>query len=326
MKNTVLITGAAGFIGYHLAKRLLKNNYKVIGYDNMNNYYSVELKEDRVKDLAKYDGFTFIQGSLEDYRRLEKLFITYKPESVINLAAQAGVRFSLENPRAYIDSNIVGFFNVLQCCREFPIEHLIFASSSSVYGNNKEVPYTEDSKLDKPECIYAATKLSDEAMAYSYSKLFGIPTTGLRLFTVYGPFGRPDMAYFSFTKNINENKEIQLFNNGDMFRDYTYIDDVVECIIRLLNKKPDKDDNDAPYKVYNIGNGKPESLGDMVEAIETFLEKKARKKLMPMQKGDVFLTYSNNEQLRKAIDYVPQTSLQEGICKFVLWYKKYYEE
>ena len=323
MKNTVLVTGAAGFIGYHISKRLLQDNYTVIGFDNLNNYYSVELKKDRIKNLKKHEGFTFVKGSLEDYRKLEKVFLDYKPETVINLAAQAGVRYSIENPRAYIDSNIVGFFNILQCCRDFPINHLIYASSSSVYGTNVAVPFTEEDKTDTPISLYAATKKTDELMAYSYSKLYGIKATGLRFFSVYGPFGRPDMAYYKFTEKILKGEEIDVYNNGEMLRDFTYIDDVVECLMRIINIAPNKDENGAYHKIYNVGSGKPTRLMDFIELVEKYLDKKAKINLLPLQDGDMMLTYAKKDELVKIIDSKPMITLEEGMMKFILWYKKY---
>ena len=323
MKNTVLVTGAAGFIGFHISKRLLQENYTVIGFDNLNNYYDVELKKDRIKNLRNHKGFTFVKGSLEDYRKLEKVFLDYKPETVINLAAQAGVRYSIENPRAYIDSNIVGFFNVLQCCRDFPINHLIYASSSSVYGTNVAVPFSENDSTDTPISLYAATKKTDELMAYSYSKLYDIKATGLRFFSVYGPYGRPDMAYYKFIDKIQKGEEIDVYNKGEMLRDFTYIDDVVECMMRLINVIPSKDKNDAYHKVYNVGSGKPVRLMDFIELIEKYLDKKAKVNMLPLQEGDMKLTYANNEELTKLIDYKPSISIEEGMMKFILWYKKY---
>jgi len=289
----------------------------------LNNYYSEELKKDRIKILNTKDGFIFKKASLEDYRTLEETFIEYKPDIVINLAAQAGVRYSIENPRAYIDSNIVGFFNVLQCCREFPISHLLFASSSSVYGDSKDIPFSEEDNSDMPSSLYAATKKSDEVMAYSYSKLYGINMTGLRLFSVYGPYGRPDMAYYKFTDKITKGEALEVYNSGDMYRDFTYIDDVVEVIVRLLNVTPSKDKNNVSYKVYNVGYGSPESVDDVINILEKHLGKRAIRKNLPLQKGDVFITYAQIKELERIIGYKPKVGLEEGLEKFITWYKKY---
>ena len=320
----VLITGVAGFIGYHLAKRLIAENIFVIGIDNMNDYYSVELKKDRLKNIGERDNFLFIEASIENMDVLEDCFKDYKPDIVINLAAQAGVRYSIENPKAYIDSNVIGFFNMLECCRRYPVKHLIFASSSSVYGANKKVPYSTKDKVDTPVSLYAATKKTDELLAYSYSKLYKIKTTGLRFFTVYGPFGRPDMAYFSFTDKIMNDKSIQIFNNGDMYRDFTYIDDIIEGIVRLLDYIPKEDENNAFYKIYNIGNNNPVKLMDFINILEESLGKSARKEYLPMQPGDVYQTYADIEELKRDTGFAPKTKLSDGINKFVEWYKKYY--
>ena len=320
----VLITGVAGFIGYHLAKRLIAENIFVIGIDNMNDYYSVELKKDRLKNIGERDNFLFIEASIENMDVLEDCFKDYKPDIVINLAAQAGVRYSIENPKAYIDSNIIGFFNMLECCRRYPVKHLIFASSSSVYGANKKVPYSTKDKVDTPVSLYAATKKTDELLAYSYSKLYKIKTTGLRFFTVYGPFGRPDMAYFSFTDKIMNDKSIQIFNNGDMYRDFTYIDDIIEGIVRLLDYIPKEDENNAFYKIYNIGNNNPVKLMDFINILEESLGRSAKKEYLPMQLGDVYQTYADIEELKRDTGFAPKTKLSDGINKFVEWYKKYY--
>lgn len=320
----VLITGVAGFIGYHLAKRLIAENIFVIGIDNMNDYYSVELKKDRLKNIGERDNFLFIEASIENMDVLEDCFKDYKPDIVINLAAQAGVRYSIENPKAYIDSNVIGFFNMLECCRRYPVKHLIFASSSSVYGANKKVPYSTKDKVDTPVSLYAATKKTDELLAYSYSKLYKIKTTGLRFFTVYGPFGRPDMAYFSFTDKIMNDKSIQIFNNGDMYRDFTYIDDIIEGIVRLLDYIPKEDENNAFYKIYNIGNNNPVKLMDFINILEESLGKSAKKEYLPMQLGDVYQTYADIEELKRDTGFAPKTKLSDGINKFVEWYKKYY--
>ena len=320
----VLITGVAGFIGYHLAKRLIAENIFVIGIDNMNDYYSVELKKDRLKNIGERDNFLFIEASIENMDVLEDCFKDYKPDIVINLAAQAGVRYSIENPKAYIDYNIIGFFNMLECCRRYPVKHLIFASSSSVYGANKKVPYSTKDKVDTPVSLYAATKKTDELLAYSYSKLYKIKTTGLRFFTVYGPFGRPDMAYFSFTDKIMNDKSIQIFNNGDMYRDFTYIDDIIEGIVRLLDYIPKEDENNAFYKIYNIGNNNPVKLMDFINILEESLGRSAKKEYLPMQLGDVYQTYADIEELKRDTGFAPKTKLSDGINKFVEWYKKYY--
>lgn len=320
----VLITGVAGFIGYHLAKRLIAENIFVIGIDNMNDYYSVELKKDRLKNIGERDNFLFIEASIENMDVLEDCFKNYRPDIVINLAAQAGVRYSIENPKAYIDSNIIGFFNMLECCRRYPVKHLIFASSSSVYGANKKVPYSTKDKVDTPVSLYAATKKTDELLAYSYSKLYKIKTTGLRFFTVYGPFGRPDMAYFSFTDKIMNDKSIQIFNNGDMYRDFTYIDDIIEGIVRLLDYIPKEDENNAFYKIYNIGNNNPVKLMDFINILEESLGRSAKKEYLPMQLGDVYQTYADIEELKRDTGFAPKTKLSDGINKFVEWYKKYY--
>ena len=320
----VLITGVAGFIGYHLAKRLIAENIFVIGIDNMNDYYSVDLKKDRLKNIGERDNFLFIEASIENMDVLEDCFKNYRPDIVINLAAQAGVRYSIENPKAYIDSNIIGFFNMLECCRRYPVKHLIFASSSSVYGANKKVPYSTKDKVDTPVSLYAATKKTDELLAYSYSKLYKIKTTGLRFFTVYGPFGRPDMAYFSFTDKIMNDKSIQIFNNGDMYRDFTYIDDIIEGIVRLLDYIPKEDENNAFYKIYNIGNNNPVKLMDFINILEESLGRSAKKEYLPMQLGDVYQTYADIEELKRDTGFAPKTKLSDGINKFVEWYKKYY--
>lgn len=322
--RTVLITGVAGFIGYHLAKRLIDENIFIIGIDNMNDYYSVELKKDRLKDIGERENFLFIEASIENMDVIEDCFKKYKPDIVINLAAQAGVRYSIENPKAYIDSNIIGFFNILECCRRYPVKHLIFASSSSVYGANKKVPYSTEDKVDTPVSLYAATKKTDELLAYSYSKLYKIKTTGLRFFTVYGPFGRPDMAYFSFTDKIMKDKSIQIYNNGDMYRDFTYIDDIIEGIVRLLDYIPKEDENNAFYKIYNIGNNNSVKLMEFIHILEESLGKSAKKEYLPMQPGDVYQTYADIEELKRDTGFAPKTKLSDGINKFVKWYKKYY--
>lgn len=329
----VLITGSSGFIGYHLSKKLCENNFSVIGIDNHNNYYDGKLKDDRKELLLNFSNFSF---NLLDISKKEDLFNIFEkehPEIVINLAAQAGVRYSIENPDAYVESNLIGFMNILEACRHFPVKHLLYASSSSVYGGNQKVPFSTNDSVDHPVSLYAATKKSNELLAHSYSHLYQIPTTGLRFFTVYGPYGRPDMAYFSFTKKIFEENEIEIFNNGQMRRDFTYIDDIVESIYRLINVIPranhqwNEEDNSssfAPYKIYNIGNNHPESLIDFIEIIEKHIGKEAKKKFVGMQNGDVVQTYADISDLVDKINYSPNTSLNDGLFKFVNWYKEYY--
>ncbi len=331
----IIVTGSAGFIGFNLSKRLLKEGHKVIGIDNMNDYYSVQLKEDRLKQL-NHDNFEFHQIDLEDLDAVNLVFESNQPDIVINLAAQAGVRYSLENPHAYINSNIVGFTNILEASRHFKIEHLIYASSSSVYGANTTKPFSTSDNIDHPLSLYAATKKSNELMAHTYSHLYNLPTTGLRFFTVYGPWGRPDMALFLFTDAIVNGKPINVFNHGDMLRDFTYIDDIVESITRLTKRPakpnsewsgatPDPSSSNAPYKIYNIGNNSPVRLMDFIEAIETKLDKIAKKNFMDLQPGDVPETYANVEDLYRDIDFRPQTSIQDGINNFIDWYLEYYE-
>jgi UDP-glucuronate 4-epimerase len=287
-KNQIcLITGGAGFIGFHLSRRLLEQGFNIVGFDNLNNYYDVNLKQSRLKVLKDFDNHSFIKGDLANKGEVEEVFNTYNPDIVINLGAQAGVRYSIENPEAYIQSNIIGFFNILEACRHNKIEHLVYASSSSVYGANKKTPFSTEDKVDNPVSLYAATKKSNELMAYTYSHLYGIPATGLRFFTVYGPYGRPDMAYYSFTKAILEGKPIKVFNHGDMYRDFTYIDDIVIGIINILLSPPEKDENGAPFKLYNIGNNKPEKLMGFIETLEQCLGKEAIKEYYPMQPGYV---------------------------------------
>lgn len=331
----IIITGAAGFIGFNLTKRLLLGGYQVIGIDNLNDYYEVSLKENRLKEI-KDDNFSFHKIDLGNRKAINDVFETEEPDVVINLAAQAGVRYSLENPHAYIDSNIVGFMNILEACRHNEVGQLIYASSSSVYGANTSLPFSTSDNIDHPLSLYAATKKANELMAHTYSSLYGIPTTGLRFFTVYGPWGRPDMALFKFTKNIIEGKPIDVYNNGDMMRDFTYVDDIVEAISRLVEKKakpnpewtgknPDPSSSYAPYKVYNIGNNSPVSLMEFIEAIEEKVGKKAIKNYMPLQAGDVPATYANVEDLYRDIDFRPQTSIKDGVGKFVNWYLDYYK-
>lgn len=320
----VLITGAAGFIGFHLSKKLLEQGMTVIGFDNINNYYDVTLKYARLDILKKFPYFTFVKGDLADNTAVEKLFCDNKFDIVVNLAAQAGVRYSIENPRAYIDSNIIGFFNILEACRHNEVEHLLYASSSSVYGNQEKTPFSTDDNVDSPISLYAATKKSNELMAYTYSHLYGIPATGLRFFTVYGPYGRPDMAYFGFTKKIYAGESIKIFNNGDMYRDFTYIDDIVQGIENMLCNPP-KMQNGAQHKVYNIGNNSPEKLMYFIETLEKALGKTAKKEYLPMQAGDVYQTYADVSELMKDFDFKPATSIEEGLGKFAEWYKDYYK-
>lgn len=322
--KVVLITGAAGFIGFHLVKKLLEQGVKVIGYDNINDYYDVNLKYSRLDILIKYANFTFIKGDIANKQEVNQLFHKFKPQIVVNLAAQAGVRYSIENPEVYINSNIIGFFNILEACRHYPVEHLIFASSSSVYGANKKVPFSTEDKTDTPVSLYAATKKSNELLAYSYSNLYGIPVTGLRFFTVYGPYGRPDMAYFSFAKAIYEEKSIQVFNHGDMYRDFTYVDDVVNAIEKILCNSPSGNEDKIPYKIYNIGNNKPEKLIYFIETLENFIEKKANIEYRPMQAGDVYRTYADISDLVEDFDYAPNTPIETGLSNFIKWYRSYY--
>lgn len=331
----ILVTGSAGFIGSHLSKRLLKEGHQVIGIDNINDYYDPQLKEDRLKQLDN-DNFTNIRTNLENLDVINQTFEKYKPEIVINLAAQAGVRYSLENPHAYINSNIVGFTNILEACRHNKVEHLIYASSSSVYGANTSKPFSTSDNIDHPLSLYAATKKSNELMAHTYSHLYNLPTTGLRFFTVYGPWGRPDMALFLFTKAIVNDEPIDVFNHGNMMRDFTYVDDIVESITRLTKRparlnpewsgaNPDPGSSYAPYKVYNIGNNSPVKLMDFIEAIENKLGKTAKKNFLPLQAGDVPETYANVDDLYRDIDFQPETTIQDGVNKFIDWYLEYYE-
>ncbi len=318
-----LVTGAAGFIGFHLCKRLLEAGAKVIGLDNMNDYYEVALKEERLSILEQYASFSFYKYDLADKGAVFGLFEKEKPGIVVNLAAQAGVRYSIDNPDAYIQSNIVGFFHVLEACRHYPVRHLVFASSSSVYGGNDKTPFSTQDRVDCPVSLYAATKKSNELMAYSYSKLYGIPATGLRFFTVYGPYGRPDMAYFKFARKILEGKPIQIYNNGDMYRDFTYIDDIVTGIGNILCNPPGEDGKGAYYKVYNIGNNRPEKLMDFISILEKCLGKEAQKEYLPMQPGDVYQTYADVSELMEDYGFKPDTPLEEGIGRFVEWFKEY---
>ncbi|MBD5454974.1 MAG: NAD-dependent epimerase [Lachnospiraceae bacterium] len=319
-----LVTGGAGFIGFYLSKALLEKGADVIGIDNMNDYYEVSLKEDRLAILQEFENYHFIKGDISDKETVFSIFREYKPHIAVNLAAQAGVRYSIDNPDAYIQSNIVGFFNILEACRRFPVEHLVFASSSSVYGGNKKVPFSTEDQVDKPVSLYAATKKSNELMAYSYSKLYQIPLTGLRFFTVYGPMGRPDMAYFKFAKKIMADEPIQIYNNGDMLRDFTYIDDIVTGVENILCNPPAPDENGAAYKIYNIGNNKPEKLMDYIAVLEKCLGKEAKKEYLPMQPGDVYETYADVSRLMEDYGFKPSTSIEEGLNSFAGWFKAYY--
>ncbi|MGN8758900.1 NAD-dependent epimerase [Acidaminococcus fermentans] len=320
----ILITGAAGFIGYHLAKRLLSLGVQVAGLDNMNAYYDVQLKKDRLARLELYPAFSFTQGDLADGETVNRIFEEFRPDIVVNLAAQAGVRYSIDHPREYIDSNIIGFFNILEACRHYQPEHLLFASSSSVYGNQKKTPFATTDNVDHPISLYAATKKSDELMAYTYCHLYGIPSTGLRFFTVYGPFGRPDMAYFKFTNKIMKGEPITIFNQGDMYRDFTYVDDIVTGIQNMLCCPPKPNGEGDRYKIYNIGNNHPEKLMTFIETLEKALGKTAEKEYLPMQPGDVYQTYADVSELEKDFGFRPSTSIAEGLGKFARWYREYY--
>lgn len=320
----ILITGAAGFIGYHLAKRLLSLGVQVAGLDNMNAYYDVQLKKDRLARLELYPAFSFTQGDLADGETVNRIFEEFRPDIVVNLAAQAGVRYSIDHPREYIDSNIIGFFNILEACRHYQPEHLLFASSSSVYGNQKKTPFATTDNVDHPISLYAATKKSDELMAYTYCHLYGIPSTGLRFFTVYGPFGRPDMAYFKFTNKIMKGEPIAIFNQGDMYRDFTYVDDIVTGIQNMLCCPPKPNGEGDRYKIYNIGNNHPEKLMTFIETLEKALGKTAEKEYLPMQPGDVYQTYADVSELEKDFGFRPSTSIAEGLGKFARWYREYY--
>lgn len=340
-QKTILITGAAGFIGANLSRRILEDHQgaRVIGLDSVNDYYDVRLKEHRLKQLAAYDGFTFIKGNLADKALIENIFEQYHPQIVVNLAAQAGVRYSITNPDAYIESNLIGFYNILEACRHHPVEHLVYASSSSVYGSNKKVPYSTDDKVDNPVSLYAATKKSNELMAHAYAKLYNIPCTGLRFFTVYGPAGRPDMAYFGFTNKLLKGETIQIFNYGNCKRDFTYIDDIVEGIVRVMQHAPEKAIGEdglpvPPYALYNIGNNQPENLLDFVQILSEELVRagvlpedydfEAHKQLVPMQPGDVPVTYADTSALERDFGFKPATPLREGLRRFAQWYKAFY--
>ena len=343
MGKTVFITGASGFIGSNLAKRILTTepDTKVIGLDNMNDYYDVRIKEARLAELQKFENYTFIKGNLADKALINSIFEQYHPDIVVNLGAQAGVRYSITNPDAYIESNMIGFYNILEACRHYPVEHLVYASSSSVYGSNKKVPYSTDDKVDNPVSLYAATKKSNELMAHAYSKLYNIPSTGLRFFTVYGPAGRPDMAYFGFTNKLVNGETIKIFNYGNCKRDFTYVDDIVEGVVRVMAKAPEKKNGEdglpiPPYAVYNIGNSNPENLLDFVQILQEELIRagvlpedydfEAHKELVPMQPGDVPVTFADTEPLERDFGFKPHTPLREGLRKFAEWYKEFYME
>lgn len=339
--KTILVTGAAGFIGSNLTFRLLKEvkDVKVVGIDNMNDYYDVHIKEERLRRLQEFEGFTMVYGSIADKAVMDKLFEEHQPKVVVNLAAQAGVRYSITNPDAYVQSNLIGFYNILEACRHQEVEHLVYASSSSVYGSNKKVPYSTEDKVDNPVSLYAATKKSNELMAHAYSKLYNIPSTGLRFFTVYGPAGRPDMAYFGFTNKLVKGDTIKIFNYGNCKRDFTYVDDIVEGIVRVMQHAPEKQNGEdglpiPPYKVYNIGNSHPENLLEFVSILQEELIRagvlpedydfEAHKELVPMQPGDVPVTYADTTPLEQDFGYKPATPLREGLRAFAEWYKVYY--
>ena len=331
----ILVTGAAGFIGMHTCLRLLARGDEVVGIDNLNDYYDVRLKEARLARLTSHPKFTFHKLSVEDADAINAVFDSFKPQRVVHLAAQAGVRYSLQNPRAYIDANVVGFNNMLEACRHNAVEHLAYASSSSVYGGNTKLPFSEADSVDHPVSLYAATKKANELMAHTYSHLFGLPTTGLRFFTVYGPWGRPDMALFLFTKAILAGKPIDVFNHGQMVRDFTFIDDIVEGVIRVLDKpaapnpdfdaaKPDPSTSHAPYRVFNIGNNQPTPLMDYIEALEQAIGKTAEKNFLPMQPGDVPATAANTDALDAWVGFKPDTAVKVGVARFVTWYREFY--
>lgn len=320
-----LITGGAGFIGFFLSKRLLETGAEVIGFDNLNDYYEVSLKETRLKELEEFDKYTFVKGDLADKEAVFSLFENYHPDVVVNLGAQAGVRYSIDNPDSYVASNLVGFYNILEACRKYQPMHLVFASSSSVYGGNDKVPFSTEDQVDQPVSLYAATKKSNELMAYAYSKLYHFPTTGLRFFTVYGPMGRPDMAYFKFAKKIMAGEPIQVYNNGDMMRDFTYVDDIVTGVCNLLCNPPKEDAKGAFYKIYNIGNNQPVKLMDFITTLEKCLGKEAVKEYYPMQPGDVYQTYADVSELERDFGFKPSTTIEEGLSKFVEWFREYYK-
>lgn len=335
INKTYLVTGAAGFIGSFLSKRLLEQGCKVIGIDNVNDYYDVNLKNARLENLKPFENFVFIKSDISDKDMIIKTFEEYKPNVVINLAAQAGVRYSIENPDVYIQSNIIGFYNILEACRYNPVDHLVYASSSSVYGSNKKVPFEETDFVDHPVSLYAATKKSNELMSHTYSHLYKIPSTGLRFFTVYGPMGRPDMAYFGFTDKYFKGEPIRIFNNGDfehdLYRDFTYIDDIVEGIVRLLNKPPAKTEDSVAHRVFNIGNNNPEKLMTFIGALEKALsnalgkEVEFEKIFEPIKPGDVPATYASTDKLQEAVGFKPKTSIEDGLQKFADWYVEYYK-
>ncbi len=333
--KTILVTGAAGFIGFHLCNRLAAEGYTVVGIDNMSDYYDVNLKKDRLAQLAKHDTMTFVRLDLSDLPALVDLFSKHPFDTVVNLAAQAGVRYSLENPHAYVDANIVGFVNLLECCRHNNVDHLVFASSSSVYGANTRMPFSVHDNVDHPVSLYAASKKSNELMAHTYSHLYGLCCTGLRFFTVYGPWGRPDMALFLFVRAILSGEPIKVFNHGKMQRDFTYIDDIIEGVVRVMKKKPepnpawtgdapDPGTSYAPYSIYNIGNNNPESLMRFIGVIEDKLGRQAQKEFMDLQPGDVPATYANIDDLYDAVGFKPETPIEEGISRFIDWYMEYY--
>ena len=339
--KTIFVTGSSGFIGFNLCKRILneESDVHVIGLDNMNDYYDVRIKEARLNELSGYPNYTFIKGNLADKELIDSIFSQYHPSIVVNLGAQAGVRYSITNPDAYIESNMLGFYNILEACRNYPVEHLVYASSSSVYGSNKKVPYSTDDKVDNPVSLYAATKKSNELMAHAYSKLYNIPSTGLRFFTVYGPAGRPDMAYFGFTNKLVNGDTIKIFNYGNCKRDFTYVDDIVEGVIRVMNKAPEKKNGEdglpiPPYAIYNIGNSNPENLLDFVQILSEELVRagvlpedydfEAHKELVAMQPGDVPVTYADTSALERDFGFKPHTPLREGLRKFAEWYKEFY--
>lgn len=333
--SSVLVTGAAGFIGFHLCCRLLRDGYTVVGFDNLNDYYEVSLKEARLAKLAEFSAFSFVKGALEDREVLTALFDRTNFTYVVNLAAQAGVRYSLQNPHAYVESNVVGFLNILEECRRTSIKHLVYASSSSVYGANSTVPFSEHHSVDHPVSLYAATKRANELMAHTYSHLFRLPTTGLRFFTVYGPWGRPDMAYFSFTKAILAGRTLDVYNHGEMQRDFTYIDDIIEGVVRALeqipagseawqSEMPDPATSAAPYRIYNIGNNQPVKLGRFIEILEENLGMSAAKNMLPMQQGEVLVTCADVTDLSAAVGFKPSTTIENGLARFVTWYREYY--
>ena len=324
-EKTVLVTGGAGFIGYHLIKKLLNDGYRIVSVDNMNDYYDPHLKEDRIRDIGNHgSSYVFIPVDIADKEALNQVFDQYQPDVVVNLAAQAGVRYSIDHPDSYIQSNIIGFYNILEACRHHPVEHLLFASSSSVYGNRKTAPFRTTDFVDHPISLYAATKKSDELMAYTYSHLYGIPATGLRFFTVYGPFGRPDMAYFKFANKMVKGETIQVYNHGEMLRDFTYVDDIVEGISHMIVCPPDENEDGDRYKIYNIGNSHPVKLMDFISILEKAIGTEVKKEFLPMQPGDVYQTYADVSELEKDFDFKPKTTLEEGLTRFAAWFKAYY--